>query len=318
MASEPFYRSIFWVDVEKIKPNPYQPRKDFDEFRLNDLADSVRQYGILQPLVVTRKEMDRDDGGLAVEYELIAGERRLRAAKIAGLAQVPVVIRTGEEDNERAKLEIAIIENVQREDLSPVDRARAFKQLVDEFKFKHQEVAQKISKSREYVSNSIRLLSLPQEIIEGLGSGVITEGHARPLMMLAERPEEQVTLFKEIVYKKLTVREAERIARHTATERVRKRSANFDPEMIELEEQLTKSLGARVQVESRGEGGKITIDFFSPSELEALLARLNRENEAQGDDVGNGNGADFQIGDAKKEDKKDDEEYLYSVKNFTI
>lgn len=318
MASEPFYRSIFWVDAEKIKPNPYQPRKEFDEFRLKDLADSVRQYGILQPLVVTRKEKSRDDGGLEVEYELIAGERRLRAAKIAGLVQVPVVIRTGEEDNERAKLEIAIIENVQREDLNPVDRARAFKQLIDDFKFKHQEVAQKISKSREYVSNSVRLLALPQEIIEGISSGVITEGHARPLMMLAEKPEEQVTLFKEIVYKKLTVREAERIARHSAYERTRKRSTNLAPELLELEDKLTKSLGTRVQVESRGEGGKITIDFFSPNELELLLLRLSQKDEGGGDEAAGEAGQNFSDSDTPEQNKKDDEEYLYSVKNFTI
>ncbi|MDP3725770.1 MAG: ParB/RepB/Spo0J family partition protein, partial [bacterium] len=174
MPSNLYNNSIFWVEVEKIKPNPYQPRKEFDELRLQDLASSIRQYGILQPLVVTRREVSREDGGLLVEYELIAGERRLRAAKIAGLAQIPVVIRTGDEDNEKAKLEIAIIENVQREDLNPVDRARAFKRLVEDFGFKHHEVSQKISKSREYVSNSIRLLMLPQEIIEALGSGTIT------------------------------------------------------------------------------------------------------------------------------------------------
>ena len=157
-----YNNSIFGVEVDKVKPNPYQPRREFDEYRLKDLADSIRQYGVLQPLIVTRKEVEHEDGGLTVEYELIAGERRLRAAKLAGLLQVPVIIRTGDEDNERAKLEIAIIENVQREDLNPVDRARAFKKLVEHFGFKHHEVSQKISKSREYVSNSIRLLSLPQ------------------------------------------------------------------------------------------------------------------------------------------------------------
>src|SRR3989344_1279995 len=128
----PFYSdSIFWVEPDKIKPNPFQPRREFDEARLNELADSIRQYGILQPLVVTRKEMAKEDGGLAVEYELIAGERRLRASKIAGLAQVPVLIRNSEE-TDRMKLELAIIENLQREDLNPIDRARAFERLVNE------------------------------------------------------------------------------------------------------------------------------------------------------------------------------------------
>tara|TARA_Y100000031_G_scaffold148279_1_gene184381 strand:- start:94341 stop:95303 length:963 start_codon:yes stop_codon:yes gene_type:complete len=320
-VSNLYNNSIYWIESEKVRPNPYQPRKEFDEFRLKDLADSIRQYGVLQPLVVTRKEVERDDGGLSVEYELIAGERRLRAAKIAGLQQVPVVIRTGDEDDERIKLELAIIENVQREDLNPVDRARAFKQLVENFGFKHHEVSQKMGKSREYVSNSIRLLSLPQEIIEALGSGTITEGHARPLMMLAKRPEEQITLYKEIVYKKLTVREAERIARHTAHERIRKKSTEFDPEILALEEELTKTLGTRVQVESRGEGGKITIDFFSPNDLQGLLERFNREeNGLEGIiDEGISNvSSDESTHEDSPEEKKDDSEYLYSVKNFTI
>jgi len=316
-----YNNSIFWVEVEKVRPNPYQPRKEFDEYRLKDLADSVRQYGILQPLVVTRKEMDRDDGGLAVEYELIAGERRLRAAKIAGLVQVPVVIRTGDEDDERVKLEIAIIENVQREDLNPVDRGRAFKQLANDFGFKHQEIANKISKSREYVSNSIRLLALPQEIIDALGVGTITEGHARPLMMLAERPEEQITLYKEIVYKKLTVREAERIARHTAYERTRKRSTELDPQILELEEELSKTLGTRVQVESRGEGGKVTIDFFSPDDLQSLIDRLSHEDGELREIIDeSASGVSSGEGTSEKDpkDRKDDGEYLYSVKNFTV
>lgn len=307
-----YNNSIFWVEVHKIKPNPYQPRKEFDELRLKDLADSVRQYGILQPLVVTRREVERD-GGLSVEYELIAGERRLRAAKIAGLEQVPVVIRMGDEDTERAKLEIAIIENVQREDLNPIDRARAFKQLIEDFGFKHHDVAQKISKSREYVSNTVRLLSLPEEIINALGVGTISEGHARPLLMLSERPEEQITLFKEIIYKKLTVREAEQIARHTAYERARKKTTTIDPELLAIQEKLTKSLGTPVQVEQRGEGCQITINFFSPEELKILLSRLGEEVRSSSSTLTEqANEAALSAND------DDDQEYLYSVKNFTI
>src|SRR3989344_1212420 len=132
--------SIFWVEVDKIKPNPYQPRQEFDEARLNDLADSIRQYGILQPLVVTRREILKEDGGLAVEYELISGERRWRASKIAGLSQVPVLIRSSEE-GDRMKLELAIIENLQREDLNPVDRAHSFKRLVEDFKFNQGDIS---------------------------------------------------------------------------------------------------------------------------------------------------------------------------------
>ena len=134
MPNQMYQNSIFWIEIEKIKPNPFQPRNEFDEFKLRDLADSIKQYGILQPLVVTRREYEKEDGGLAVEYELIAGERRLRASKLAGLLQVPVIIRNGEGDDNRddlMKLELAIIENVQREDLNPVERAKAFKKLAD-------------------------------------------------------------------------------------------------------------------------------------------------------------------------------------------
>ena len=170
--------SIFWIEVNKIRPNPYQPRTEFDQNRLNDLADSIKQYGILQPLVVTRLEITRDDGGLMTQYELIAGERRYRAAKIAGLSQVPAIIRSGEEDG-RMKLEMAIIENLQREDLNPIDRARAFFQLASEFNFKHHEIARKLGKSREYVSNTIRLLSLPDKMQEAIVCGKVSEGHAK-------------------------------------------------------------------------------------------------------------------------------------------
>jgi len=264
--------AIFWVEVEKIKPNPYQPRKEFDERHLQDLSDSIRQYGILQPLVVTRKETEHPDG-LNVEYELIAGERRLRASKLAGLARVPVIIQHGFVDP-RLKLELAIIENLQREDLNPVDRAISFARLANEFHLKHTEIAKKIGKSREYVSNSLRLLVLPQEILAALSQGKITEGHARPLMMLSDRKEEQATLYKEIIFKKLTVREAEQIARHIAHDKVRKKALP-DPELDRLEKELAESLGTRVSIERRQVGGKVVIDFFSSDDLRALLNRVH-------------------------------------------
>src|SRR3989338_3226401 len=211
-----FYsNSIFWIDTDKVKPNPYQPMRDFDEDRLQDLAQSIKQYGVLQPLTVSRKEVEKQDGGIVTEYELIAGERRLRAAKLAGVQSVPVLIRA-EFDDDKTKLEIAIIENLQREDLNPVDRAKAFDQLVKQFGFKHIEVAEKVGKSREYVSNSIRLLALPQAMQDALSEGKISEGHTRPLLMLADRPQEQEVLFKEIQLKHLAVRDTESIARRIA------------------------------------------------------------------------------------------------------
>lgn len=272
--------SIFWIEVEKIVPNPFQPRREFDEARLKDLAESIRMYGILQPLVVTRSEKSTPDGGLVVEYELISGERRLRASKLAGLAQVPAIIRQGAEDD-KVKLELAIIENLQREDLNPVDRARAFERLANEFGFKHIQIAEKVGKSREYVSNSLRLLALPSDILDALTVGKISEGHARPLMMLVERPEEQSTLFREIMLKKLTVREAEAIARRIAYDRVRKKERMFDPEIVEIEEKLTEALGTRVQIEKKDNGGKIHIDFFTHQDLRTLLDLMKASREGR-------------------------------------
>ncbi len=264
-----YSNSIFWIDTDKIKPNPYQPRKEFDEERLRDLANSIKQYGVLQPLTVSRIEREKEDGGLITEYELIAGERRLRAATLAGVSQVPAIIRVG--DSSMMKLELAIIENLQREDLNAVDRARAFQQLASEFKFTHNEIAKKMGRSREYVSNSLRILALPDEILDGLSERKITEGHTRPLLMLSDHPEEQLVLFKEIVYKKITVREAEKLARKIAYDRVRKKEFIPDPEIVELEEEFQDKLGTRVHIDRKEEGGQIKIDFFSTEDLREIL-----------------------------------------------
>lgn len=273
--------SIFWIEIEKIVPNPYQPRKEFDDAKLKDLAESIRMYGILQPLVVTRREIPKSDGGLAVEYELISGERRLRASKIAGLSSVPTLIRSGQ-DTAREKLELAIIENLQREDLNPVDRARSFERLANEFGLKHSQIAEKVGKSREYVSNTMRILVLPEEILNALGEGKISEGHTRPLLMLSDRVDEQLTLFKEIVYKKLTVREAEAIARKIAHDKVRKRDKSVSPEIIEIEARFKESLGTRVHIEPREQGGRVTIDFFNEKDLRTLLDIVSKGAKTEG------------------------------------
>ena len=319
--------AIFWIDIDKIYPNPYQPRREFDEGALKSLSDSIRQYGVLQALVVSRKEVQKEDGGIGVEYELIAGERRLRAAKLAGLSQVPAQVRAGEE-SDLMKLELAIIENIQREDLNAVDRAKAFDRLQKEFGFKHADIAKKVGKSREYVTNTLRLLALPENILQALAEGKITEGHARPLMMLVDRPEERETLFKEIIFKKLNVREAEGIARRIAFDRARKQ---VDPELIELEDRFKESLGTRVRIEKKENGGKLTIDFFSPSDLRELLEKISREPmnmQAQVQDK-----IDTAVENApvlteeekvlmnegaEKAMEASDEEDLYSVTNFTV
>ncbi len=272
--------SIFWVEVEKIVPNPFQPRREFDQHKLQELADSIRMYGVLQPLTVTRKEIQRGDGTFYSEYELIAGERRLRASKLAQVSQVPVIIRSGEQ-TEQEKLELAIIENLQREDLNAVDRALAFEQLANMFGLSHVQVAQKMGRSREYVSNSIRLLGLPSHMLDALRMAKLSEGHARTLLMLNDRKEEQEVVFQEILLKKLSVREVERIARKIATDKIRKRNPDdFDIQLIEIEKQFTETLGTRVQIQKTDFGGKLTIDYFSTDDLEVLLQRIRQEHAA--------------------------------------
>ncbi|HEY9481188.1 MAG TPA: ParB/RepB/Spo0J family partition protein [Candidatus Paceibacterota bacterium] len=329
MTSQFFGDSIFWIETDKIRPNPYQPRREFDEAALRDLAESIRMYGLLQPLVVTRSEIQKEDG-LVVEYELISGERRLRASKLLGLAQVPAIIRSNAEDA-RLKLELAIIENLQREDLNPVERARSFQQLVTEFGLKHIQVAQKIGKSREYVSNTIRILALPSDIIDALSQGKISEGHARPLLMLGDRPQEQSTLFKEIMFKRLTVRETEMIARKIAVEKTRKKERMFDPEMLDMERRLSETFGTRVSIEQKQKGGKITIDFFSPDDLKAIMKAIEShstaEVKAEVAAVKEMEKSEViptepvvAVDDRSKDEKKEDEssEDLYSLKNFSL
>jgi ParB family chromosome partitioning protein len=270
---------VFWIETDKIKPNPFQPRREFDPEKLKDLSDSIRAYGVLQPLVVTRRELVKDEGGVAVEYELLAGERRLRASKLIGLPQVPVLIRTGA-DGDREKLEISIIENLQREDLNPVERARAFKRLVEEFGFKHADIGARVGKSRVYVSNTVRILDLPEEMLAALSTGHISEGHTRPLLMLSDRPDEQRVLFQEITIRKMTVREGELAARKIAVERARKRD-DIDPELISIEKKLREALGTRVNIErkAQGEGGRIHIDFFSTEDLAGILQAFDNKEK---------------------------------------
>ena len=220
------------------------------------------------------------------------------------------------------KLELAIIENIQREDLNPVDRARAFERLVKEFNFKHHEVGKKVGKSREYVSNSLRILSLPEHIVNALSEGKISEGHTRPLMMLIDRPQEQETLFKEIIFKKLNVREAESIARHIAVERARKL---IDQELIDIEDLFKEKLGTRVRIEKKEEGGRVTIDFFNKDDLRALLERINAES-AQKEEISLENVAPLteeervmaEDDPSSAKASEGEDESLYSVTNFSI
>ncbi len=331
MSNQYVNNAIFWIEIDKVSPNPYQPRREFDQAALKSLSESIRMYGVLQPLVVTRKEMHHENGGMTVEYELISGERRLRASKLAGLSQVPALIRNSEE-SALEKLEIAIIENLQREDLNAVERARSFARLIKEFGLKQVQVADKVGKSREYVANTLRILSLPDDMLTALEEGSISEGHTRPLLMLVEKPEEQLVLFKEIITKKLTVREAESAARRVATERIRNKEKYLDPTIIELEKNLNEVLGTRVKIgRTTGTSGTVIIDFFSNDDLQALVDRLNprvlnavsrMSNENKKDIEGNEKEKETPIDDRapqeiKKEENEDNEE-LYSLKNFSL
>lgn len=270
--------SIFWIEIEKIEPNPYQPRREFVEEALQDLSRSVREHGVLQPILVTKREIETPTG-LDVRYQLIAGERRWRAAKLAGLSQIPAVIRRGMPDD-RLKLELALIENVQREDLNAMERAKAFKQLIDEFHLVHREIAERVGKSREMIANTMRLLTLPPEIQEALNTGRITEGHARAVLMAGDDLQKQVEVYNAILEERLNVREAENKARQVSGKIFvpRKRSAQSqDPVMREWQNRLQERLGTKVQLQRMGERGKIVVEFYSEEELKGILDKLIKE-----------------------------------------
>lgn len=270
--------SVFWIEVEKIEPNPYQPRREFVEDALKDLASSIREHGVLQPILVTKREIETPTG-LDVRYQLIAGERRWRAARIAGLLQIPAIIRRGIPDD-RVRLELALIENVQREDLNAMERAHAFKQLIDEFHLVQREIGERIGKSREMIANTLRLLALPQEIQEALHGGKITEGHARAILMAGDDLAKQQQVYNAVLVDRLTVREAENRARQVSGKIFvpRRRPAQVqDPEIRSWQARLEEKLGTKVKLEKLGERGKIVVEFYSDEELRGILDKLIRE-----------------------------------------
>jgi ParB family transcriptional regulator, chromosome partitioning protein len=248
------------VPAAEIVANPDQPRRRFDPEALASLAESIRRHGLLQPLVVRRAEHG---------YELIAGERRLRAARQAGLEQVPVVIR---EADPPERLELALIENLQREQLSPVEEAEAYRQLIEVYGLTQEDIAQQVGKSRPAVANALRLLALPDTVKAQLEGGELSAGHARAVLSV-EGDEARVAFAQEITAKKLPKSEAERLARARRTEPAtvpRRR----DPHWRALADDLTRGLGTRVRIVPRGGGGSIEIEFYSEAELARLIARL--------------------------------------------
>lgn len=265
---------IFHLEVDKIKPNPNQPRRNFDENGIRDLARSVREFGFLQPLVVSKISKETP-GGFEVEYQLIAGERRLMAAKMLGLEVIPAIIRNV--DMEREKLELAVIENIQREDLNPIETARAFSKLQDEFRMTQREISAKLGKSRETVANTMRLLDLPVYIQETLEKGQITESHGR-LLLAIQDPDVQKKLFDDILQNGLTTRE---LKARVLVERPRQRQSaeGHSPEVKMMEEKLSSELGTPVKIERGINNGKIVITFYSEEELENIVQRIGKAED---------------------------------------
>jgi len=252
------------LPVDRIIPNPRQPRTRFDPEETAELAMSIREHGILQPLVVTYDEH-------ADQYILIAGERRLLAARQAGLERVPALVR---EASDQERLELALIENVQRSDLGALEAAEAFRQLAEDFNLSHEEIAARVGKSRVAVTNTLRLLKLPADVRQSLADGTISEGHARALLALA-MPQAQSAALHTILSQGLNVRQTEELVRRLSGERtpaaIRPAPA---PEVLALEERLRQTLGTRVNLNRGRRGGTIIIHFYSDEELDSLAGRL--------------------------------------------
>lgn len=250
------------VKITKVEPNREQPRKKFDEEALAELADSIKQYGIISPIIV----QDRKD-----HYEIIAGERRWRAAKLAGLKEVPVIIKNF---TEQEIVEISLIENIQRENLNPIEEALAYKRLLTEFNLKQEEVAQRVSKSRTAVTNSMRLLKLADEVQQMIIDESLTTGHARALISI-EDTEKQIEIAKKVVEEKLSVRDIEKLVKELGKPAKQKKAVKkLENEFIyqDIEEKLKQSLGTKVTVSAKEDGsGKIEIDFYSGEELDRIL-----------------------------------------------
>lgn len=261
-GNAPRGQGIWNIPITEIVPNSEQPRKNFSHQDLEDLVLSIKKYGVLQPITVT----ERADGG----YELIAGERRLRASQIAGMATIPAIVRSA---TQQEKLELALIENIQRQNLNPIEEAFAFKRLIEEFELTQQEVADNVGKSRPVVANTIRLLDLPEEIQKALMDGKISSGKARALLSLTDT-REQLALFHSMVGEGITVRDVEREVAAKG-EQSRKGSIRRDPNIAAQEKLIEERLGTKVQIHLRGEKGTIEIQFFSKEELKRLIGELS-------------------------------------------
>ncbi|MCR4605696.1 MAG: ParB/RepB/Spo0J family partition protein [Eubacterium sp.] len=255
------------LGINKIEPNKNQPRKDFDQEKLQELSDSIKEHGVVQPIVVTKQ-----DG----YYQIIAGERRWRAAKLAGLKEVPVVIK---EYSPQEVMEVALIENIQREDLNPVEEAKAYQNLIDEYKLKQEDVAKKVSKNRTTITNALRLLKLDDQILDMLVSGDISSGHARALLAI-DNKDRQIEIANKIAKDGLSVREVEKLSKEGSTKPAKKKenkSNKHDAVYEEWEEKLTRAMGTKVKIDRKNEKqGTIKIDYYSVEDFENIAKKLQK------------------------------------------
>lgn len=251
--------SIINIDPKKIKANPYQPRKDFDPVSLNDLINSIKEHGIIQPLIVCLKNG---------EYELVAGERRLRSALELSLKDVPVIVR---EMSEQKKLEIALIENLQRENLSPIESAIAYNQLINEFNLTQEDLSKKIGKSRSSIANTLRFLSLPEEIKVALSKKQISEAHAKYLLGL-DSEVKQLSIFRKIIYNNLSVRETDNLIRQYGGTKKNKISINENDQ--KYKDNLQKYLDTKVDLKRSQKGGRIEIVFYEDDDLKEIIKKI--------------------------------------------
>lgn len=249
------------VSVKEIARNPHQPRRVFDKEHLESLAASIKIHGVMQPITVTKKGPG--------SYELIAGERRLQASKRAGLSHVPVIVRTA---TEQQKLELALIENIQRHNLNPIEEALAYERLMQEFEITQEKLGERVGKKRSTVTNAMRLLSLEQEIQDAISEGKITAGHAKALLGL-ETSDARLTFFKKIMTLGLSVRDAEASVRKAKSDSGKK--VKKDPRIIQLESDLQEKLGTRTKIKQKRNGGEIVISYFSEEDLRELMEKLN-------------------------------------------
>jgi ParB family chromosome partitioning protein len=248
------------IDLDKIVPNEYQPRKVFNDEKLQELAASIKEQGVIQPVIVHRAGSG---------FQLIAGERRWRASRLAGLKTIPALVK---EATKRELLEMALIENIQREDLNPLEAAEAYKRLQDEFKLTQEDLAKRVGKERSTVTNFLRLLGLPKEVKHDLATGALSMGHAKALLSL-ERVRDQIQAGALIVKKGLSVRESEALASRLKNP-PKEKKARLSHELRAVEEKLRKSLGTKVSIASKSKGGRIVIEYYSPEELDRILEKI--------------------------------------------